>query len=65
MNFTYKFAEMTPEERPQDPSLDGTGLIFETLKHGGESFRSVSPDSPLHASSLARTNFRFGSISSS
>jgi hypothetical protein len=63
MNFTYKFAEMTPEKRPQDPSLDGTGLIFETLKHGGESFRSVSPDSPLHASSLGRTNngsYRFG-----
>jgi hypothetical protein len=61
MKLTYKFAEMTPEKRPQDPSLDGTGLIFETLEHSGESFRSVSPDSPLHASSLARTNFRFGS----
>jgi hypothetical protein len=36
MNLTYKFAEMTPEKRPQDPSLDGTGLIFETLEHGGE-----------------------------
>jgi hypothetical protein len=28
MNFTYKFAEMTPEKRPQDPSLDGTGLAL-------------------------------------
>ena len=63
MNLAYKFAEMTPEKRPQDPSLNGTGLIFETLEHGRESFRSVSPDSPLHASSLARTNFRFGSDS--
>jgi hypothetical protein len=48
MKLTYKFPEMTPEKRPQDPSLDGTGLIFETLEHSGESFRSVSPDSPLH-----------------
>ena len=23
-------------KRPQDPSLDGTGLRFETLEHGGE-----------------------------
>ncbi len=22
---------MTPEKRPQDPSMDGTGLTFETL----------------------------------
>jgi hypothetical protein len=36
MKLTHKFAEMTPEKRPQDRSLDGTGLIFETLEHGGE-----------------------------
>jgi hypothetical protein len=26
MKLTRKFAEMTPEKRPQDPSMDGTGL---------------------------------------
>lgn len=29
--------EPMPERcRPQDPSGDGTGLIFETIEHGGE-----------------------------
>ncbi len=36
MKLTHKFAEMTAEKRPQDPSMDGTGLRFETLDHGGE-----------------------------
>jgi hypothetical protein len=36
MKLTHKFAEMTPDKRPQDPSMDGTGLSFETLEHGGE-----------------------------
>jgi hypothetical protein len=36
MKLTLKFAEMTPQKRPQDPHLDGTGLSFETLDHGGE-----------------------------
>ncbi|HEX9587350.1 MAG TPA: hypothetical protein VGA15_06345 [Bradyrhizobium sp.] len=36
MNLTHKFAEMTPERRPQDPHMDGTGLRFETMEHGGE-----------------------------
>jgi hypothetical protein len=36
VKLTHKFAEMTPEKRPQDPSMDGTGLTFETLEHGGE-----------------------------
>jgi hypothetical protein len=27
---------MTPENRPQDPNMDGAGLRFETLDHGGE-----------------------------
>jgi hypothetical protein len=34
MKLTRQFAEMTPENRPQDPHL--TGLRFETLDHGGE-----------------------------
>jgi len=27
---------MTLEQRPQDPHLDGTGLRFVTMEHGGE-----------------------------
>jgi hypothetical protein len=33
---THEFEEMTPEKRPQDPCGNGTGLVFETLEHGGE-----------------------------
>jgi hypothetical protein len=36
MKLTHKFAEMTPDKRPQDPHMDGTGLRFETMEHGGE-----------------------------
>ena len=36
MKLTHKFEEMTPEKRPQDPSMNGTGLRFETMEHGGE-----------------------------
>jgi hypothetical protein len=32
----HEFEEMTPEKRPQDACGDGTGLVFETLEHGGE-----------------------------
>ena len=36
MPLIHRFEEMTPEKRPQDPHLDGTGLRFETLEHGGD-----------------------------
>ena len=36
MKLVHEFQELTPERRPQDPNLDGTGLPFETLEHGGE-----------------------------
>jgi len=36
MKLMHKFAEMTPEQRPQDPRMDGTGLCFETMEHGGK-----------------------------
>ena len=36
MKLTHKFEELTPEKRPQDPHLDGSGLRFETMEHGGE-----------------------------
>ena len=36
MKLTRRFAEMTPDKRPQDTHMDGTGLRFETMEHGGE-----------------------------
>jgi hypothetical protein len=27
MKLTHKFAELTPDKRPQDPHMDGTGLL--------------------------------------
>lgn len=33
---THKFEQMTAGMRPQDPSMDGSGLTFETSEHGGE-----------------------------
>ena len=36
VKLTHKFEEMTPEKRPQDPHLDGIGLRFEAMEHGGE-----------------------------
>ena len=32
----YEYRPLLPEERPQDPHLDGRDLTFETLEHGGE-----------------------------
>jgi hypothetical protein len=36
MKLTRKFAVMTPDKRPQDPHMDGTGVRFEPMEHGGE-----------------------------
>jgi hypothetical protein len=36
MKLTHRFAQLTPEKRPQDTNMDGTGLRFETMEHGGE-----------------------------
>jgi hypothetical protein len=33
---------MTPVKRPQDPHLNGKGLRFETMEHGGE-YRDTMP----------------------
>jgi hypothetical protein len=32
----HRFQELAPDKRPQDSHLDGTGLRFETMEHGGE-----------------------------
>jgi hypothetical protein len=31
-----RFKKLTPKKRLQDPLMDGTGLRFETMEHGGE-----------------------------
>jgi hypothetical protein len=36
MKLTHRFAQLTPEKPPQDPHLNGKGLRFETMEHGGE-----------------------------
>ncbi|KKN77937.1 hypothetical protein LCGC14_0355020 [marine sediment metagenome] len=33
---THQYEEMKEEMRPQDETMDGSGLTFETLEHGGE-----------------------------
>lgn len=32
----HHFEPLTLEKRPHDPHLDGAGLTFETLEHGGD-----------------------------
>ena len=36
MKLMRQFPLLPPDRRPQDPRLNGTGLRFETLDHGGE-----------------------------
>jgi hypothetical protein len=36
IKLVHKFKLLAPDKRPQDPHLDGRGLMFETLDHGGE-----------------------------
>jgi hypothetical protein len=36
MKLMHKFARLTPEQRPQEPHMDGADLRFETMEHGGE-----------------------------
>jgi hypothetical protein len=36
MKLVDRFALLAPEKRPQDPHMNGTGLHFETMEHGGE-----------------------------
>jgi hypothetical protein len=36
LELIHRYEEMTPEMRPQDPSMKGIGLTFTTLEHGGD-----------------------------
>jgi hypothetical protein len=53
MKLTHRSAEMRPDKRPQDPHMDGTGLRFETLDHGGE-----YPDTMPQATKLTNAQGR-------
>ena len=61
MKLTHRFAEMTPEKRPQDPHMDATGLRFETMEHGGE-YPDTMPQAIklIDAEGLRRTKSRRG-----
>lgn len=51
---THRYELMTPERRPQDLNMDGSGLTFETLEHGGE-----EPDTMPQAIKLVDTEGRW------
>lgn len=36
MRYVVELAELSAEDRPQDPRGDGRGMTFRTLEHGGE-----------------------------
>jgi hypothetical protein len=36
MKLIHRFRELPPDKRPQDPEMNGSGLRFETMEHGGE-----------------------------
>jgi hypothetical protein len=36
VKFTSTFTLLAPDQRPQDPQIDGTDLRFETMDHGVE-----------------------------
>ena len=55
MKPTRRFAETTPEKRPQDPTLDGTALRFETMGHGGEYANTMQAIKLIDAEGLRRT----------
>ena len=54
MKFVDKFPLLPPDKRPQDPHLNGAGLIFETLDHGGE-YPDTMPQAIRLTDGLGRT----------
>jgi hypothetical protein len=60
MKLTHKFEEMTPDKRPQYPHMDGTGLRFETLDHGGDE-RPDCALRPCLASAIWSSEAKFAS----
>jgi hypothetical protein len=49
-----KFPLLPPDRRPQDPNLDGAGLIFEALDRGGE-YPDTMPQAIRLTDQLGRT----------
>ena len=54
MKLMRKFPLLPPDSRPQDPTLDGAGLIFEALDHGGE-YPDTMPQAIRLTDPLGRT----------
>ena len=54
MRMTHTYSEMTMDKRPQDHTMDGLGMTFETLEHGGE-----YPDMMPQAVRVADADGRF------
>jgi hypothetical protein len=36
MRLIGRFSPLAPDKRPQDPHMNGKGLRFQTMDHGGE-----------------------------
>lgn len=50
----HTYSEMTPDKRPQDPTMDGADLSVETLEHGGE-YPDMMPQALRVADSQGRS----------
>jgi hypothetical protein len=48
------FPLLPPDRRPQDPHMNGTGLRFETLDHGGE-YPDLMPQAIRMTDALGRS----------
>jgi hypothetical protein len=57
MKLIHRFAELAPEKRPQDRHVDGTGLRFETMEHGGEYPDTIAVGGGLRSSAKATHAF--------
>jgi hypothetical protein len=57
MKLTHHFEELPPEKRPQDPDMDGSGLRFETMEHGGE-FPDAMPQAIRMTRAVPASMFR-------
>ena len=51
---THTYEVMEPSMRPQDYSMDGEGLTFETLEHGGE-YPDEMPQAILMTDTVGRS----------
>lgn len=50
----HNYEPLTESNRPQDPTLDGAGLTFKTMEHGGE-YPDTMPQAILLTDAEGRT----------